>query len=251
MVFPVSRLYIEVTMRILDLTLPTLAENLALDEAVLLEAEAGRGGEVLRFWSWAKPAVVLGAGCRLVEDVDEAACRADGVPILRRASGGGTVLQGAGCLSFSLVLAYTRDPALQDIHASYAYILGRVRDALADLLPGVEHAGTSDLAAGGRKFSGNAQQRKRSHLLHHGTLLYAFDLGRVGCYLRVPARQPEYRAGRGHDAFLMNLPAMPDDLRRRLRAAWTVDGDVAEWPAGVVRQLVQEKYSRPEWTRRR
>jgi lipoate-protein ligase A len=251
MVSPVFSSYIEVTMRSLDLTLPTLAANLALDEALLLEAEAGRGGEVLRFWGWAEPGVVLGAGCRLADDVDEATCQADGVPILRRASGGGTVLQGAGCLSFSLTLAYARDPALGEIHASYGAILGRLRDALGGLLPGVEHAGTSDLAAGGRKFSGNAQQRKRSHLLHHGTLLYDFDLGRVGRYLRLPARQPEYRAGRGHDAFLMNLPAAPDELRRRLRRAWCADAELSEWPAAAVCRLIEEKYSRPEWTRRR
>ncbi|HEV3117610.1 MAG TPA: lipoate--protein ligase family protein, partial [Gemmataceae bacterium] len=84
-------------MYLLDLTLPTIAENLALDEALLLEAEAG-GAEVLRFWEWKRPAVVLGAGSRLADDVDEAACHADGVPILRRSSGGGTVLLGSGCL---------------------------------------------------------------------------------------------------------------------------------------------------------
>src|SRR5215469_11853041 len=58
----------------LDRTLPSAAENLALDEALLLEAEAGRGGEVLRVWEWPELAVVLGSGCRLAEDVDESAC---------------------------------------------------------------------------------------------------------------------------------------------------------------------------------
>src|SRR5204863_6707050 len=81
-------------MHFLDLTLPSLAENLALDEALLLEAEEGRGDEVLRVWEWRDYAVVLGAGCRLAEDVNEAACLGDGIPILRRASGGGTVLLG-------------------------------------------------------------------------------------------------------------------------------------------------------------
>src|SRR5205823_1074606 len=95
-------------MHFLDLTLPTLADNLALDEALLLEAEAGRAGEVLRLWEYPRPAVVLGAGCRIAEEVDVAACRADDVPIARRASGGGTVLLGSGCLCFSLVLAYAR-----------------------------------------------------------------------------------------------------------------------------------------------
>jgi lipoate---protein ligase len=238
-------------MRFLDLTLPTPAENLALDETLLLEAEGGRGGEVLRLWEWPRPAVVLGAGGWLAADVDEAACRADGVPVLRRASGGGTVLLGRGCLLFSLVLALDRSPALGDITASYRYILGRVRDALEGLLPDIELAGTSDLAAAGRKFSGNAQQRKRHYLLHHGTLLYEFDLGLVGRYLRLPERQPEYRGGRGHAEFLRNLPALPDELRHRLRAGWDAAEDLPSWPEDRVRALVRDKYQTDGWLRRR
>ena len=232
----------------LDRTLPSAAENLALDEALLLEAEAGRGGEVLRVWEWPGLAVVLGSGCRLAEDVDEAACAADGVPVLRRASGGGTVLLGPGCLLYTLVLDQEREPALTQILPSYRFILGRVAAAL-----GVEVAqeGISDLALGGRKFSGNAQQRKRRHLLHHGTLLYAFDLGRVGRHLRPPPRQPEYRAGRTHADFLLNLPLSATELKRRLRTAWGADAEQSSWPEAEVRRLVADKYASPEWTRRR
>jgi lipoate-protein ligase A len=238
-------------MQFLDLTLPTPAENLALDEALLLEAEAGRGGEVLRLWEWPEPAVILGAGCRLAQDVDEAACRADRVPILRRASGGGTVLLGPGCLLYSLVLDYERDPALRDITAAYAYLLGRMRAALADVLPELEPAGISDLAVGGRKVSGNAQQRKQRHLLHHGTLLYDFDLAQVGRYLRPPERQPEYRGRRDHTAFLTNLPVPRAELTRRLRTAWRAEDETTAWPSETVSRLTAEKYTRPEWVRRR
>ena len=63
-----------------------------------------RGREVLRFWELPTLAVVLGSGGSVAIDVNVAACDADGVPILRRASGGGTVLLGPGCLCFSLVL---------------------------------------------------------------------------------------------------------------------------------------------------
>jgi lipoate-protein ligase A len=235
----------------LDLTLPTPAENLALDEALLLAAEAGEGGDVLRLWEWPALAVVLGAGCRLAEDVDEAVCRADGVPILRRSSGGGTVLLAAGCLCFSLVLRFDRHPALTEIPTSYVYILDRVLEALAGLLPTAERAGTSDLAAEGRKFSGNAQQRKRTHLLHHGTLLYGFDAARVGRYLRMPARQPEYRHRREDTEFLMNLPAGAEELKLRLRTVWGAETSLTDLPAARVSQLVAEKYATPEWTRRR
>src|SRR5437879_4103551 len=102
-------------MHFLNLTLATLAENLALDEAMLLQAEAAASGEVLRIWEWPEPAVILGSGSRLAEDVDEATCQANRVPILRRASGGGTVLLNAGCLCYSLVLSYDRSPALREV----------------------------------------------------------------------------------------------------------------------------------------
>src|SRR5438309_1902620 len=122
-------------MQVLELTLPSLPENLALDEALLLQAEAGHGAEVLRLWEWQQSAVVLGSGCRLIEDVEVEVCRQDEVPIWRRASGGGTVLLGSGCLCFSLVLAYDRSPALQDIRPSYRYILERLADGLTGLIP--------------------------------------------------------------------------------------------------------------------
>jgi lipoate---protein ligase len=235
-------------MRYLDLTLPAAADNLALDEALLLAAESGAAGEVLRLWEWPRPAVVLGAGCRLADDVDEEACRADGVRILRRASGGGTVLLGPGCLLYSLVLRYDRAPALAEIQPSYTYILGRVGQALdAAAAP----AGTSDLAIEGRKFSGNAQQRKRDHLLHHGTLLYAFDPDPVARYLRPPPRQPEYREGRVHADFLRNLDLPGEELKRRLREVWGADEGLEAWPQEMVRRLVREKYGVTEWVRRR
>jgi lipoate-protein ligase A len=235
--------------RYLDRTLLRVEDNLALDEALLLEAESGAGTEVLRLWEWPALAVVLGAGGRLAEEVNEAACALDGVPVLRRSSGGGTVLLGRGCLVFSLVLRLDRNQALAEIQSSYAWILGRMARALE--LPGVQPAGTSDLALAGRKFSGNSQQRKRDHLLHHGTLLYAFSLSSIGRYLPPPPRQPEYRAGRPHDGFLCNLPLTAEVLKERLRREWGPDEPLAYLPQAEVNTLVAQKYSTAAWVRRR
>jgi lipoate-protein ligase A len=238
-------------MHLLDLTLPTLAENLALDEALLLEAEEERGGELLRLWEWAEPAVVLGAACKLSDDVKVASCRRDRVPILRRASGGGTVLLGPGCLLFSLVLTKGRAPELSEIRSSYRFILGRIAAALAEVCPNVQVAGTSDLTVAGRKFSGNAQQRKRSHLLHHGSVLYDFDLGRVCRYLRQPQSQPAYRECREHQDFLMNVPLGKEEIHRGLRVAWQAAEPLTSWPAEHIERLVSNKYGHREWIRRR
>ena len=235
-------------MRYLDLTLPTPAENLALDEALLLDGEEG-AGEALRVWEWPALAVVLGSGCRLADDVHEEACRADGVPILRRGSGGGTVLWGPGCLLYSLILRYDREPALGEIRSSYRWILERVGQAIG--LYGVEREGISDLALEGRKFSGNAQQRKQTVLLHHGTLLCGFDLAQVSRYLKPPPRQPDYRRQREHQDFLVNLPLSPQELKQSLRRVWQAYREETSWPRERVAGLCLEKYDRPEWVRRR
>jgi lipoate---protein ligase len=237
----------KVAMRFLDLTLPRLAENLALDEALLLGAEESEGDELLRFWTWPQFAVVLGAGGVIADDVNEA----HSVPIARRSSGGGTVLLGPGCLLFSLVLDIDRAPELTQINPSYRWILDRVARALAGLQRGIQFAGTSDLAVAGRKFSGNSQQRKRRFLLHHGTILHGFDLDAVGRYLKLPPRRPDYRGDRPHREFLMNLASEPDEIRRCLREEWRAEEKEPDWPEKLVRQLVVEKYSTVEFIRRR
>jgi lipoate-protein ligase A len=237
-------------MRYLELTLPTPEENLALDEALLLAAEES-GGEVLRIWEWPRPAVVLGSGCKLAEEVNAAACNADGVPILRRTSGGGTVLLGPGCLLFSLVLDTQKASELADIRRSYKYILERVARALLPEVPGAEVQGISDLAVAGRKFSGNAQQRKQRHILHHGSLLYAFDMANVARYLPPPPRQPEYRAGRTHGEFLANVPLDGTTLAERLRREWGAEDSQGVWSRARVQRLVEEKFSKTEWVTRR
>lgn len=238
-----------VAMHLLELTLPTLTENLALDEALLLHAEDG-GPEVLRLWEWPRPAVVLGAAGRLADEVHEDACQADGVPIARRSSGGGTVLLGAGCLLYSLILRFDRAPELGDLRASYRYILGCIQRGLEPFSGGFALQGTSDLVLGDRKCSGNSQQRKRTHLLHHGTLLYAFDIAPIARYLKAPPRQPEYRQGRAHADFVANLPITLSDLKQTLMKVWQAHQLTTDRPMELTRTLV-EKYESAEWTHRR
>jgi lipoate---protein ligase len=235
---------------LLDLTLPSLAENLALDEALLLEAESGSGGEVLRFWEWPSPAIVLGAGGKLETDVDEQTCRRDAVPVHRRASGGGTVLLGRGCLLFTLILRFEREITLKDVNASYRYILSRMKRALEPLVV-AEHLGISDLAAAGQKFSGNAQQRKRDHLLHHGTFLYDFDHSSLSRWLRPPIKQPAYREDRTHELFLTNLPANTGRLKQLVIDEWKPESQLGVIPLDRIAELVAEKYGRLEWVSRR
>jgi len=99
-----------VAIALLDLTLETVEANLALDEALLIEADEGRAGAVLRFWDFPRFAVVLGASRRLAGDVRVDACQQDGVPIVRRSSGGGTVVIGPGALNVTVILPNSAAP---------------------------------------------------------------------------------------------------------------------------------------------
>lgn len=201
-------------LRWLDLTLPDPAANLLFDEELL-----GAGEPVLRVWEASSECVVLGRSGIAEREVRGEACEAAGVPILRRCSGGGTVVLGPGCLNYAVVLPFEWDPAWSDVPHSVRWVMRRMRDALA--IPGLQLEGQSDLTLHGRKVSGNAQRRVRHAFLHHGTLLYGFNASRAEELLApLPRREPDYRQGRAHTEFLTNLPIDAAELKARLLKAW-------------------------------
>ncbi|MCC6588655.1 MAG: lipoate--protein ligase family protein [Bryobacterales bacterium] len=173
-----------------------------------------RGEAALWMWESAAECVVLGQSGRPERDTYVGRCEADGVPIVKRCSGGGAVLLGPGCLVYTLVLPLDWWPELRDVRDSKRWVMDRVRRALG--VEGLTVEGISDLALDGRKVSGNAQRRSSEAILHHGTVLYGFDVSRMGRYLKMPHKEPEYRAGRGHEEFLANLPVAVEEIRRGL-----------------------------------
>ena len=170
----------------IDITFGTPERNLACDEALLDLVEEGYEHEILRFWEPQQYFIVLGSSNKVQQEVHVEACEADGIPILRRHSGGGTVLQGPGCLNYSLILKINPDGPTRNITDTTNYIMLRHAEAISNLIgEKVEVKGSSDLTIAGRKFSGNAQRRKRRALLFHGTFLCAIDLARLEEFLRV------------------------------------------------------------------
>ena len=255
-------------MRRLLLTLPTPAENLALDEALLEWAEENDPQiEFLRLWESPAPLVVVGRSSRLHLEVHESACTECGIPVLRRSSGGAAIVAGPGCLMYAVVLSLDLRPELRDIHQAHSFVLGRLAEGLRACGFPVEQAGTSDLVfadvetgvspvfqdAGEppapRKFSGNSLRVKRTHLLYHGTLLYDFDLSLSPRCLKSPPREPEYRAARSHLDFVANLPTTRSALTGAVMAAWPTMAELVDWPQPRVAELVAERFSQESWNR--
>jgi lipoate-protein ligase A len=266
-------------MKHLDLTLPSPVENLACDEALLDWCEENGGDEVLRFWESPETFVVVGYANKIWAEVNIAACEVKGIPIFRRCSGGGTVLQGASCLNYALVLKISENARLHTITAANRFIMERNRAAIEsifskpqtqDARPKILVSGHTDLAInssasadgfvetapkrseGGQlstlnKFSGNSQRRRKNFLLFHGTFLLDFDLALVGQFLRMPSKEPDYRHSRSHGEFLANLNLPAAEVKDALKKVWNAMKKLQDFPKSEIQKLVAEKYSTDKW----
>ena len=225
-------------------------ENLAMDELLLLKAENGEGGETLRFWEQNEYFVVVGRSGKVEEECFMPVCLKDGVKVLRRFSGGGTVLQGKGCLNYSAVLSYSRNEKFRNIEFSYESIMKSISEEFSRKGIEAEFLPISDLAVGGRKFSGNAQARKKKYFLHHGTVLYGMDIEKIARYIKHPPKEPEYRTSRAHDDFLTNIPFLAKDIKEVIQRALTSGGSNWKVPCEYTKELAEivgKKYSQNSW----
>ncbi|MGP0067202.1 MAG: biotin/lipoate A/B protein ligase family protein [Isosphaeraceae bacterium] len=236
-----------------DVTLSSVIEDLALDEAMLIEADEGRGPPLVRFWEPRQYAVILGASRRLRDDVQVDACRADGVPILRRSSGGGTVVIGPGALNVTVILPETAARGLSAVDEAQRHVLDRIAASIARAGRPVHVLGHGDLAMGDRKCGGSAQRRLKRWFMVHCSILYRFPIDRIVRYLATPARQPAYRQGRAHRDFLSNLELPREALVDVLRpgdSPCAGPSPALDAPMRLLPSLLAEKYANPAWVER-
>jgi lipoate-protein ligase A len=239
----------------LRLELPPLppAENLAADELLLDQCEAGHGEETLLFWEPRETFVVVGYANQVATEVNVAACEKKGVPIFRRCSGGGTVVQMPGGLNYSLILRITETGATRNITTANQFIMEKNRAAIAAEFRiqnsefRISVRGHTDLCLNHLKFAGNSQRRRKNFLLFHGTLLLNCDLARISELLLMPSLQPDYRAGRPHEEFITNLNLPAAKVKAALAQEWNVTEELKNPPLAEMKKLALEKYSAHEW----
>lgn len=235
-------------MQYFEVTLPSIAENLALDEALLEEAQASPDGtESLRIWQADSPFVVLGRSSRVAAEVQQEFAQQHAIPVFRRVSGGATVAASPGCMFYALVLSLEQRPHLRMIDHAHQFVMGQMKAALQTLVPRLEFDGTCDLVVSGRKVSGNSVRLIRDWMLYHGTLLLNMDLTLVDQLLSHPPREPEYRGGRAHEDFLANLHIPYQAAAGALYSNWPIASKVNPLPLARIESLVRDKYSQDSW----
>ena len=219
--------------------------------ALLDEAAAGRVARAALVH--AAPALVLGSG-QASETIDEAACRRDGVVVVRRGSGGGAVLCDETLLEIDVALPAGHPLAIADVTASYAWLGGAWCTALATLGVAARTATLADARGGpperaaagrvacfaslvphevvtadGRKVVGLAQRRRRGAVLLQCAVACAVSPAAVLRYVRLPtgleAACSEALAATACLAALGG-PSAPDPVVGAIAAA--VDGALAQ-----------------------
>ncbi len=240
--------------------------ELARDEAMLQWADrvvengdSNQDGEIvdtalIRVWRFGKPTVILGRSSKIDEEVDRAWCRNRGMDVLRRCTGGASVVGGPGCLMYSVVVGVPANGGLRNIDAAHDYVMQRVLAAVCEQLAEAERSGICDLTLNGRKFSGNSLRVARHHLLYHGTLLLDSDLDLIAKCLAFAPRQPEYRAGRDHRDFICNVALDEHLLVESLAKNFGVQGrstGLEKRIEVIAEELLISRYDRRDWHERR
>jgi lipoate-protein ligase A len=190
--------------------------NLALEDELLAQVEAGYRAETLRLW--VNDACLIQGPHRTHRSGWHRAERAAdlGIPIYTRSTGGGTVYHDCGNLNWSF---YLRRTAQYFGGAGlFRSCAGLIIETLRCLGIEAEFAAPNRIDADGRKVSGISARASLEAVLVHGTLLVASDIDRLNALCIYPpgcppaanlcALRPGLSVGDVVRAFERRMPAM-------------------------------------------
>ncbi len=169
----------------------------------LLEEFRRVGAPVQRIYEPEETCAVLGAGGNPDADLFLDRLAADGIPWRRRKGGGGTVVLTPGQVVLACVTAVDSPFRNKEYAAQINSWFMEALDSVG--VSGVEPRGISDLAIREKKILGTSIYRTRLVLFYQASLLVSNDIAVFSRYLAMPARVPDYRAGRTHEDFCTTL----------------------------------------------
>lgn len=230
-------------------------EQMALDEVLLMRVAAGRRTACVRFWEWTERALVLGSHQSVANEVDAAAAEELGFRVVRRMSGGGTmVCEPGGTLTYSIYCPEQLVRGLTFVE-SFARLDAWVVDALRRLGVPAAYRPINDIVSPSGKIAGAAQARRRGAVLHHTTAAYATDPAIVPRLIRIGRPARSERGVRSAEKLVTPLTmftalSLPDLVAELGRAAGGPPEAVSDAELEEARALAAGRYATREWTYR-
>jgi lipoyl(octanoyl) transferase len=246
------------------------ATNMAIDEALWRSRGSAAAPPTVRFFAWDPPTVSLGYGQVLDDHVDAAACRALGVGLVRRPTGGSAIYHDGPERELTYTVVATNDDlgVTGDLLEAYRWIARALARGLRALGAAVEivglpraggpvpafcfaRTGRYEIEIDGRKLVGSAQRRRGRCFLQHGSVLLGADEPRLRALF--PTTPDPMATLTTLEAALGRRPKF-EEVARALEAAFEAEHDLVLRPGGLsedeqahVARLVTEKYASDAW----
>ncbi|AJE04383.1 lipoate--protein ligase family protein [Geobacter pickeringii] len=244
--------------------------NMAVDEALLRHFDPAASLPVLRLYGWEPPAFSLGRFQNGAEALDLERCRAAGIPVVRRITGGGMIYH-AEELTYAVVCGPAQIPDGRGVKGAFrtltrfllsfyaglgldpSWAVERQPAEMLGLRTPLCFAGREeyDILAAGRKIGGNAQRRLKEAVFQHGSIPLRPALPQALPYLRqVP---PGFLEGTASLAEL-GITAGAAILKERLAVAFAaalgvelVPSVLSDAEAATAARLKAERYGSDAW----
>jgi lipoyl(octanoyl) transferase len=270
--------------RIINTGYKRAADNMGIDEAIMEAYAAEQAAPTIRFYGWQPAAVSLGYFQHGEKEINFAACKNQGLDIVRRLTGGRAVLHSRE-LTYSIIVGEDYPGMPMTITASYRYLskglllglegLGLTAEMTKPLASYGQHnrqpasaacfdaPSNYELTIDRRKLIGSAQVRKHGVILQHGSILLDFSPEDLVSILQVSQEEALKTT-----VMLKNKVA---DLKRALgrevtwdeariamtaglQTALQIDEFVGDLTINEMKRaevLAREKYSNEAWTKKR
>lgn len=222
--------------------------NLAIEEFLVRHAGCRKGDYLLLYVN--EPCIVVGKNQSIYREVNFDYLRNGRLKLCRRISGGGTVYQDGGNLSFAFISGFEDYKVNNYRHFNQPLISALIKAGIP-----AEQDARNNIVCNGKKISGNAQFTDRKNIISHGTLLYKADLPTLRACLKPNSFTIETKAVASVSSSVTNIADLKDQwgsmealkqyIVAELKAVETYTFDNSEWRE--IEELAIQKFNSHEW----
>jgi lipoate-protein ligase A len=238
--------------------------NMALDEAILTSVIEKKSPNTLRFFKWNPSTASIGRNQSLSDEINVQFTMKKGFNVVRRITGGGAVFHDKDReITYSIVcpIRYLESLGANKLIEQFEIITESIITGLKfyglKTDKGVIHCPAIFLNE--KKFSGNAQIRKRGHILQHGTILLELNPELMYSVLKAPQYVSKSRMVRSVYAKCIGIKdelsnyneevfiaALKSGFENTLNIK-LIDGQFSIYEIELAKKLVKVKYSNENW----
>jgi lipoate-protein ligase A len=238
--------------------------NMALDEAVLESAILKESPNTLRFYKWKPSTASIGRNQSLNNEINLDFAIGEGFNVVRRITGGGAVFHDERReITYSIVcpIKFLENLGARSVIEQFEIITQGIIQGLNfyGLTTEKDIIHCPAILLDGKKFSGNAQVRKKGYILQHGTILLDLDPDLMYSVLKAPENVGKSRMVRsvrakciGIENYIQNYNE--DKLLNSLKLGFQhslginlEEKSFTEEEENLARKLVINRYSNLKW----